>query len=167
MRNRMAKRRWLLALALAVVAGLTACLWWERGHQAPPQIITLPDGRRLRLRGCDIQQEERAAHIRRPPRQLAAGSLWQKWPNGLWGTAFRNQTRARRLQPRSSLSGSSGWEPTRLPPSFPPPAQRLADQSGVEAGVSGYAAGFFGGGFGVTWNYALFPVIPGEAACCR
>ena len=47
------KRIWLLlALVLVVIAGLAGWVWWERAHQPPPQIITLPDGSRFRFAGA-------------------------------------------------------------------------------------------------------------------
>jgi hypothetical protein len=146
----------LLALALAVVAGLTGVLWWERGHQTPPQIITLPDGSRYLFAGVTYSTRNV------PPTFVAHFVSWLPTPlakmaKRLVGKRISQLNEGGKFETPQLFVwfqrlGTNAAASTRLAAI----SAMLADQSGVEAGVTGFP----GFDSGVTWHYGQFPVLP-------
>jgi hypothetical protein len=163
----MTKRRWLLALALAAFAGLTAWLWWDRAHQPPPQIITLPDGRRFRFAGVTYSKKNV------PPTFVAHLVSWLPTPLANLAKRYVG-TRISQFNEGSKFDtpqlfvwfqylGTNASAP--LPPALVTPfagsllgpcVAKLADESGTQAGVKDQPMLLRG----MAWGYAKFPVVP-------
>jgi hypothetical protein len=156
-RMRVRKRIFWPVVALLLLAAVAGAWWWTGAHQAPPQIITLPNGERYQFVGAtygtrNVPPVLAAELVSWLPARLA--SLARRY---IGGSAVQFRAGGKFGKPRLLVwfraLGTNAFVPSIVLD------DRLADQAGNEAGVESVAdfTRFFHLG---DWTYADFSTFP-------